>query len=253
VSTDSGSGGRQQRWRSVIGRLAALPLQLLLPARCLLCDGAGQPPDVDLCAACEVELPQNLRACRRCAMPLEFTAGISICGACVHRPPRFDAACCPFVYAYPVDHMVRALKYHGGVPYGRVLGGLLATRLRGERQAQLPEMLLPVPLAFGRFRERGYNQAIEIARYLERGLEVPMRADVLLRTRETLEQAGLPRRERRKNIKGAFALRTAAASHVALVDDVITTASTVNELARLLKANGVERVEVWAVARARRP
>jgi ComF family protein len=236
----------------MLGRVAELPLRLLLPPRCLLCGGAGQPPSVDLCASCEAELPQNLAACRRCAMPLEFTAGNSLCGACVRRPPRFDAACCPFVYSYPLDHMVRALKYHGGVPHARVLGGLLAARLRAEPRAHLPEMLLPVPLAAGRFQERGYNQAIEIGRYLERGLEVPLRADVLLRTRETREQVGLPRRERRKNIRGAFALRRAAPRHVALIDDVITTASTVDELARLLKANGVKRVEVWALARARR-
>ena len=170
----------------------------------------------------------------------------------MRRPPRFDAAFCPFGYAYPLDHMVRALKYHGAVTYARVLGELLAARLRAVPMPHLPELLLPVPLAAGRFRERGYNQAIELGRYLERGLNVPMRADVLLRIRETREQAGLPRSERRKNIRGAFALRGTAASHVALIDDVITTGSTINELARMLKANGVRRVEVWAVARARR-
>ncbi len=208
---------------------------------------------MDLCAACEAELPQNLAACLRCAVPLEFAGGQLTCGACVRRPPRFDAAYCPFGYAYPVDHMVRAVKYHGALAYARVLGELLATRLSAVQRPRLPELLLPVPLAAGRFRERGYNQAIELGRYLERELEVPMRADVLLRTRETREQAGLPRLERRTNIRGAFALRRGiTASHVALIDDVITTGSTVNELARVLKANGVRRVEVWAVARARR-
>jgi ComF family protein len=149
--------------------------------------------------------------------------------------------------------MVRALKYHSALAYARVLGELLAAHLSDAHRPRLPEVLLPVPLAPRRFRERGYNQAIELGRYLERGLDVPMRADLLVRIRETREQAGLPRRERRKNIRGAFALRQPiTVSHVALIDDVITTGSTVNELARLLKANGVERVEVWAVARARR-
>jgi ComF family protein len=149
--------------------------------------------------------------------------------------------------------MVRAVKYHGAVAYARVLGELLAIRLSALQRARLPELLLPVPLAPGRFCERGYNQAIELGRYLERRLDVPMHTDILLRTRETREQAGLPRRERRKNIRGAFALRrTTPARHVALIDDVITTGSTANELAKLLKANGVLRVEVWAVARAKR-
>jgi ComF family protein len=253
MSTKSNLDGRQRRWHALLRDWSALPAKLLFPPRCLLCGGSGQAPAFDLCAQCEAQLPQNRAACLRCAQPLSLEA--ALCGACVRRAPRFDAAFCPFVYAYPLDHMVRALKYHGSVAYARVLGELLAARLRAQPRASLPEMLLPVPLAAGRFRERGYNQAIELGRYVERGLEVPMRADVLLRIRETREQAGLPRQERRKNIRGAFALAGLAAQlrptrHVALIDDVITTASTVNELARLLKANGVKRVEVWAVARA---
>lgn len=182
-------------------------------------------------------------------MPLEQLAGSPRCGACLRHPPRFDAALCPFHYAYPVDHMVRALKYHGGLAYARILGELLAARARVE--SPLPELLLPVPLADARFRERGYNQAIELGVQLERLLGIELRADVLERTRETSEQAGLARRERRRNIRGAFALlRPIRARHVALIDDVMTTGSTVNELAKVLKAGGVKRVDVWAIARA---
>jgi ComF family protein len=147
--------------------------------------------------------------------------------------------------------MVRAVKYHGAVAHARVLGELLAARLRARPLPCWPEVLLPVPLAPRRFRERGYNQAIELARGLERRLSIPLRTDVLVRVRETREQAGLPRSERRKNLRAAFAVRgPLQAMHVALVDDVITTGSTVNELAKMLKAAGVRRVEVWAVARA---
>jgi ComF family protein len=193
----------------------------------------------------------NVPACVRCAEPLQLAAA-EPCGACLRRLPRFDATFCGFRYEYPIDHMVRTLKYHGGLAHARVLGELLAERLSAASMLK-PTMLLPVPLASGRFRERGYNQAIELGRSLERRLGIPMRADLLVRTRETSEQAGLPRLARRRNIRAAFDLQHAIqAEHVALIDDVITTGSTVNELAKLLKKSGVRRVDVWAVARARR-
>ena len=173
------------------------------------------------------------------------------CGRCLRHPPRFDAAYCPFLYDYPLDHLIRGLKYHGRVAQGRLLGNLLAREIGSQRTAPLPQLLIPVPLAQRRFRQRGYNQAIELGRCIERQLGIPMRADVMERTRETLEQAGLARGARRRNIKNAFALlRLPSVPHVAIVDDVVTTGSTVNEMSRVLKRVGVERIEVWAVARA---
>ncbi len=176
------------------------------------------------------------------------------CGVCLRRPRRFDAACCPFRYAYPLDHLVRALKYHGGIAQGRVLGELLAQRIQRTRTDPLPDLLLPVPLAPRRFRERGYNQAIELARCLERRLRIPLRADLVARVRETREQAALRRSERRRNIRRAFEVTGKfSAGHLAIVDDVVTTGSTVNELARVLKRAGATKIEVWAVARAGGP
>jgi ComF family protein len=185
-------------------------------------------------------------------MPLELPDGARLCGACLRRLPRFDAAFCAWRYTYPIDYMVRAVKYHDSIALARVLGDRLAASLRRQPVTCWPEVLLPVPLAPRRYRQRGYNQAIELGRWLERRLAIPMRTDVLVRTRETREQAGLKRRERRKNLRGAFAVRELRAAHVALIDDVITTGSTVEELAKSLKARGVARVDVWAVARASR-
>jgi ComF family protein len=239
----------QSSWQH-LRACAEAALGLLLAPRCALCGGAGQAPALDLCEACECELPSNHAACARCAMPLELHAGAALCGACLRRLPRFDAAFCGWRYAYPIDYMVRAVKYHGAVAYARILGDRLAARLSAQPSSGWPEVLLPVPLAAQRFRQRGYNQAIELGRWLERRLGIPMRTDVLARIRETREQAGLRRRERRKNLRGAFAVQALPAMHVALIDDVITTGSTVNELAQVLKAQGVARVDVWAVARA---
>jgi ComF family protein len=168
----------------------------------------------------------------------------------LRRPPRFDASYCPFRYAYPVDRLVQGIKYRGAVAPDRVLGELVARGVQHRNEA-LPEILVPVPLGQQRFRQRGYNQAIELGRWLEKRLGIPMRTDLVARMRETSEQARLDRRERRKNIRGAFAvLRELPATNIAIIDDVITTGSTVSELTRVLKRAGAKRVEVWAVARA---
>jgi ComF family protein len=146
--------------------------------------------------------------------------------------------------------MIRALKYGNAIAYGRVLGSLFARR---EFSTPLPEVILPVPLGHARFVSRGYNQALELAAPVARQLGIDVRADVLVRTRETREQAGLERRERRKNLRNAFAIaKPLGASHVAVFDDVVTTGSTANEIARVLRRAGANRVEIWAIARAAR-
>lgn len=220
----------------------------------MLCAKSGQLPVLDLCAACEADLPVNAPACPVCAQPLGGASVAALqCGACLRHPPRFDASYCPFRYAYPIDHLVRGLKYDGAVAQGRVLSELLARRIHATRTATLPDLIVPVPLAQRRFRERGYNQAIELACQVEKRLKVPIRTDLVVRARETREQAALNKQERSKNIRGAFAATGAlSAVSVAIVDDVVTTGSTVNELAGVLKGAGAQRVEVWALARAGR-
>ncbi len=239
--------------RSVLQRAASIAGEWQA-ATCVLCSARGASPKLDLCADCRADLPVNESACVRCAEPLaqRTLPGPLTCGACLRRPPRFDAALCALRYAYPVDHMVQRLKYSGAVAYGRVLGELLADRL-GVHRAPLPDCIIPMPLAQQRFRERGYNQAIEIAAVLERRLPVRVRTDLVERIRHTHEQAELDRQQRRRNLRGAFAMcGELPGGHVAIVDDVVTTGSTANELARVLKRAGARRVEVWAVARAGR-
>ena len=223
----------------------------LWPSSCVLCGARGNGALTDLCRECAEDLPLNGTCCRQCAEPLSTDADRQLlCGACIQRKPRFDRTICAFIYAYPADQLVRALKYRNAVSYARVLGDLLADRLlrEGELRAQI---IIPVPLALARFRERGYNQALEIGRRLEKRLRIPKHTGAVVRRRETAEQAGLDRKQRRKNIRGAFELVEAiAARDIAVVDDVVTTGSTANELARLLKRGGARRVEIWAVARA---
>lgn len=225
-------------------------VQAVLPPVCVLCGDTGQLPDTDLCAACEADLPVNEPACRTCARPLAGDIGGALmCGACLGKAPRYQSAWCAFRYAYPVDHMVRALKYHGAIVQGRVFGGLLARILARRHAERWPDCIVPVPLAQDRFRERGYNQAIEIARPLGRRLGLPLCTDLAVRHRPTREQAALSGKERRRNVRGAFSVtRRLNGESVAILDDVVTTGSTVGELARVLRRAGAGRIEVWAVA-----
>ena len=235
----------------IVGKLARAVGTQLWPPRCALCGRSGQD-DLDLCAGCEADLPVNDNVCEHCAEPLpRELSQPALCGACLKQPPVFDACVVPFLYGFPVDRMIQGLKYRGDLVYGRILGQLLARHL--SRRRTRPELVVPVPLGRTRYRERGFNQARELALPVCKALELTLRSDLLMRHRETREQAALDRNERLTNTQHAFALTAPlSARHVAIVDDVVTTGSTVNEISKVLRAAGVEWIEVWAVARAQR-
>lgn len=218
----------------------------LFPPTCLLCGAPGDDGQ-DLCAGCRADLPVNARACQRCALPLGGAA--LSCGQCQQQPPAFDRTIAPFLYQPPMDYLIKALKFQGRLPFARLLGGLLGQRI-AERSEPLPECLLPVPLHPSRLRERGFNQALEIARSAAGPLGLTVLPDSLRRIRATLPQTQLDGAARRHNVQGAFAVyRPITARHVAVLDDVVTTGSTTSELARLLRTAGVAEIEVWACAR----
>ena len=231
--------------RSLIGRLG----DLLYPASCGLClapvaAGAG------ICSACRAELPRLAHACGFCASPLP-AAGT--CPACVRRPPAFDRLHVPWAYAWPLDQLILAWKHGGSVRAGRVLADLAR-----EAAAALPEpaptLVVPVPLHPRRLRERGFNQAGQLARVVAATLAVPLESRGVQRVRATASQQALGRVERRRNLRGAFAVtagaRVFSGARVLLVDDVVTTGTTLSTLADVLRAAGAERVDGLALARA---
>ncbi len=221
----------------------------VLPLRCLLCSAAGAD-GIDLCADCAAELPRNRSCCTRCALPLATPA--PLCGECQRRTPPWDAAWAPFRYGWPLDRLESRYKFGADLAAGRVLSTLWR---REPCPVELPQLLLTVPLHRSRLRQRGYNQALELARPLARSLGLPLRHDVLQRVRQTDAQTELDALGRRRNVRGAFALHAGAElpAHVAILDDVMTTGATVAECARVLKRAGVQRVDVWALARAPSP
>jgi ComF family protein len=212
-----------------LAQLARLAASTLFPPKCCLCGFPGASPDLDLCCFCHADLPWHVDA---------------------------SSALVALRFAPPADDLIRQLKYHGVYANARVLGVLLAHAAE-ERAAPLPRLLVPVPLHVGRLRERGFNQAAAIAHYAGKKLGIPIAPGALRRVRDTPSQTSLSVDERHRNVRGAFTVSSAralrqssAAGHVAIVDDVITTGSTVAEVERVLLAAGVSKVEVWAVASA---
>jgi ComF family protein len=196
-----------------------------------------------ICAPCVADLPWIATACPLCARP---RAAAEACTRCRSRPPPWTRAVAPLAWSFPVDALIGRFKYGGALHFGALLGRLLAQRCRASRC----DGIVPVPLHPSRLAERGFNQASELAGPLARDLAIPLLDDACGRTRATPPQAGLTAQQRYRNLDGAFAASARVRGlRLALVDDVLTTGSTLTAMARELLRAGAVSVEVWAVAR----
>lgn len=222
-------------------------LQRLLPNYCLICLDPSRS-SLALCRACIQQLPWHTDpCCSRCALPLPST---TLCGECLREPPAFTQVVSPFHYQPPIDRFIHQLKFNQKLIYAHIIGNLLAEHIQ-QRSDPLPQAILPVPLHTERLRQRGYNQATEICKPLTRRLKLPCDQRYLARTKNTAPQAQLKAHERRVNVKNAFTIQAAIPySHIAVVDDVMTTGATLRQLCQLIQRNGVQRIEIWCVARA---
>ncbi len=220
----------------------------LLPSRCLLCGEAGIRAR-DLCAGCRADFGLNEPSCACCGLPLPQAA--AWCGRCLKRRPAFAATWAPLRYAPPLAGLLTRFKFGGDLAAGRVIADVALECWNAAPPAR-PDVLLPVPLHVDRLRERGYNQALELARTIARGTGIPLLPDTLQRPHATPPQSGLGALARRRNLRRAFAVRagTVLPAHVAVIDDVMTTGATAQECALALRRAGVRRVDVWAIARA---
>lgn len=213
-------------------------MRVLFGGSCFLCRGRA---DDLICADCGADLPRlDFPLCPRCALASPNGA---VCGRCLATSPDYDATRAALAYDFPADALVHCLKFRGEL----ALAPLLASFLREATLADRVDHVVPVPLSARRLRERGYNQSAEIARHLRKGL-----LDVSLceRSRDVRPQIELPYDERQKNVRGAFrCTRPLVGARIAVVDDVMTTGATLNEMARTLKAAGAVQVVNWVVAR----
>ena len=235
-------------WHLTCRALTALD-RAVMPVCCVFCGVRCHSDEQRVCHACAADLPWIRNACATCATPLATgTSDSGICAACLLCPPPFTAAWAPLAYDFPVDVAIKMFKFRRRLHYGPAFGAMISTAA-----ATMPadiDALLPVPLHWLRRGQRGFNQAAEISRELLRDSGLPVIRNVH-RVRRTPLQSGLGATERRRNLLGAFAIRgVVAASHVLIVDDVITTGETCKQLARLLLENGAAKVSVIALARA---
>lgn len=245
----------------------------LFPSCCVLC-GAESNRLIDLCQHCENGLPHNNRCCVRCSIPLiNASQSDTLCGECIGYPPAFDQCIAPLRYEFPISTLINRFKHQGHFCNSRVLADLLLDCLFHSQSIQLktteldveeqnsseqnlseisknPDLIVPVPLHWKRRFVRGFNQSQWLANYLGRQLNINVDNKLLTRTRNTPPQQQLKRKQRQKNLKGAFQVNHSLnGQHIALIDDVVTTGSTVSELSRLLKKAGASRVDIWCLAR----
>lgn len=221
----------------------------VIPRRCVFCGVSRRHYETAICGCCANDLPWISGQCPTCARPLAATpADGVVCAECQRRPPPFAAVVAPLAFEFPVDAAIRLFKFHRRLYYGDAFGELLcsaAARLPGDIDG-----LLPVPLHWARHGRRGFNQATELCRPLQKATGLPLVRNVR-RSRRTPYQSGLGARERRRNLADAFSIKgPVRARHVLLVDDVITTGETCSQLAHLLTAHGVRKVSVLALAKA---
>jgi ComF family protein len=218
-------------------------LNSILKPYCLLCaDYNGN--EIGLCEPCFKNLPWHKSArCPQCALITDS----AICGNCLNAGPDFDATYALFTYSYPIDSILQQYKYKDMLHLADVFAKLFHQRHKISHRIDL---VIPMPMHPQRLQERGFNQALEIARCLAKSLKLELNYQACQRIKLTPPQAGLPLKDRIKNVRGVFECKQSLQGlNIAIVDDVMTTGASLNELARSLKKAGAARVECWVIAR----
>jgi len=227
-------------------------LSEIIPRHCLFCLQKTQNA-FDLCAACIADLSINNHCCQRCALPLEHDSGqmIYMCGHCLSHRYYYDQVISPFGYVDDMAYLIKKLKYHQKIHYADLLAKLFIAQVKTMHNFQLPQIIMPIPMHQQRLKHRGYNQALELARIFSSYYQLPLNFSALIRSRYTHFQAEMSGSKRQQNVKNAFIIKKEIQyTHIALIDDVMTTGSTVNEVAKVLKQVGVKKVDIWTIARA---
>lgn len=217
---------------------------MLNPGLCLGC-GISIKSSRYFCRHCDQSLARVTNPCRACGQPNPVTG--ELCPACLHKPPPWQAMIAPLVYQDATRRLVHQLKFSENTP----LAEALVQHLISAYQLRPVQVLLPVPLHRSRLLERGFNQSLEIADALSRRLQIPLDPHSLQRIRATDAQSGLSLNQRQQNLAKAFDYQPRQAYRaVAIVDDVITSGSTMTEICKLLRRQGIEHIEAWSLARA---
>jgi len=234
----------------------------IVPCRCKICHKIN--PEL-ICQHCHSSLSRPVNACDCCGALLKDTdipgaqAARLLCGRCMTQPLPFQTTRFPYIYCSPLAELIQNYKYNQDLIVSAWFGQAMALTLsRDEYAIGLPDILIPVPLHISRLKQRGFNQSYLLARHISKQLDIPILKHGLVRQRATPKQAGLDQRARQQNLQGAFKLdpRYAAGSteqlkgkHIVIVDDVITTGSTLHETAKVLSCVKPSRITLLTIAK----
>lgn len=226
-------------------------IRKIFPQRCLLCD-LNHDGEKNICDYCEVTLPLLKKACVQCATEIISENAITHCSQCLLKPPPFHHTLALFYYEPPISSLIWRLKFRGDLSIAKLFSQYWIEYIENKiARDSLPEIIIPVSLHHQRLAQRGFNQALEIAKPLGKYFQIPVDTRSCIRIKNTEAQSLLPAKTRKNNMHNAFALSYPIdAKHVAILDDVMTTGNTVSEIAALLQKTGVEKIEVWCCARA---
>jgi len=222
--------------------------------QCYLCDAPCQPPH-PICENCYRDLPWNHNHCQRCQLPMDNSGKENrlICGLCLQQAPSFRVCLAPLRYEAPIQGIIQHFKYSNQRYLGQLMSGLLVDEIRDYYSANeipLPKILMPVPLHQTKRKQRGFNQAEDIADFLGRSLGLSVDRKSLIKARPTEAQASLSKSDRTKNLRDSFRIKPLQHwESIALIDDVMTTMATAEYLSALLLAAGAKEVHVWCLAR----
>ena len=233
-------------------------LDVILPPICHICHSfipdAGK---IHICPTCRDLLPLvSSPLCPLCGIPFSGTGSDHRCGTCLTHTPHFDSARAHFLYEGAIRDLIHSFKYSHKTHLRNPLALLALEGMSGFLADQNPHLLIPVPLHRTRLRQRGFNQAVLLVRAISRHLSLPMLTDALARTRSTEPQIDLSATERRMNVSGAFTVGRpdlVAGKRILLLDDVMTTGSTMDECAKELKKAGADAVIAATIARTALP
>ena len=227
--------------------------QAIFKQHCLLC-ASSDANSQGICVACLADLPWYPQtSCPQCGL----ASNGMVCGSCLNSQPDFDATKAVFLYAYPVDAMMLRYKYGNMLNLGDTFGEFLAEKIVLENHFKNIDLIIPMPMHPQRLKERGFNQALEIAKVLTKNCKEKLDYNSVERQTLTPPQASLPLKARVKNIKGAFKVNANKldkfqGKRIAITDDVMTTGASLSELAKILKKAGASHVECWVIARTLR-
>ncbi len=216
------------------------------PTVCVLCDHRHAKP-VAICDKCTLLFSPLENPCQYCSRALS-NQDFLICGECLRKKPAFDRVMTGYRYEEPLRTLLHEFKYKGALHLRTFLAQLMMTTF--DTEASRADCIIPIPLHTQRMKQRGFNQAAELAKLISKKINIKYDPKLCTKIRNTSPQVGLNAQERQKNLRHSFKAKPSSYHYVLLIDDLLTTGSTAHEMAKILKQQGVQRVDVWCCARA---